>query len=194
VYLVVVGWNLPPPDISIMALDATIAACVFYRRAVGVALVANQVRDDVRFTLARFENVQSSPEMEQAGIDSLDLRLRVYFLFFSKTWKKQVAKLNGFKRPDIVIVEGPTPLSALVKDMAIPLTAVPEITYPDVPTLPSSDSMFNVYRTTGIAWVPDNASSTTGGGSSKTCWTSTAFRPTRRTESVRDCECMRRRT
>lgn len=69
VYLVVVGWNLPPPDIAIIAFDATIAACVFYGKTVGVTLVANQVGNDVRFTLARFENVQSSPEMEQAGIE-----------------------------------------------------------------------------------------------------------------------------
>ncbi len=70
VYLVVVGWKLSPDELLVLALEALIAACVFHRRHTGVLLVANEVGDDsVWSTLGRVENIMSTPEMEQRGIE-----------------------------------------------------------------------------------------------------------------------------
>lgn len=72
----------------------------------------------------------------------IDLRLRVYFLFISKTWKKKIAKLAGWSRPSaaapatypIVEAAGGVPLMSLPN----PLEAAPELSFPIIPTITTS--------------------------------------------------------
>jgi hypothetical protein len=74
----------------------------------------------------------------------LDVRLRVRFLFFSKTWKKRIAKLPGLQKTFAWTGTLDVPVNLPALDLPVldpvPLPTIPEITASDL-------------------WFPDNASS-----------------------------------
>jgi hypothetical protein len=61
----------------------------------------------------------------------IDVRARVYFAFFSKTWKKRIAKLSGFQQ-SFTIVDGGTNIPLV--DAANPLDARPQVVFVNVPS------------------------------------------------------------
>lgn len=67
VYMIVVAADANHADLSATSMEVTIAACVHYSKSVGITFVLNQIGDELRFNLAKFENVQWDAEMAAAG-------------------------------------------------------------------------------------------------------------------------------
>jgi hypothetical protein len=67
----------------------------------------------------------------------IDARVRVYFAFFSKTWKKTIAKLKGYSPAPITFVEGD--FHQPLVDLPSPLDALPQITFVTLPQVSAAD-------------------------------------------------------
>lgn len=48
-------------------MEVTIAACVYFEKSAGIAIVANQIGVDIRCTFGRIEQVSPTFETIQAG-------------------------------------------------------------------------------------------------------------------------------
>jgi len=66
-YMVIVGAEADHESLGMQAMDLTIAGCIYYSKSIGITLLLNQSGDTLRFSLARFENVQWDAEMAAAG-------------------------------------------------------------------------------------------------------------------------------
>lgn len=87
----------------------------------------------------------------------VDVRARVYFAFFSKTWKKRIAKLKGFTQ-NFTIVEGSAGSDLPLVDLGNPLDARPQVVFVNVPTTTTANFPgFNAWPTpSALSTAPEN--------------------------------------
>lgn len=67
VYVILIAWNEDPGELSLKAMDITVAACVYFGKSSGIAIVMNQIDVNIRCTFGRIEQVSPTFEMIQAG-------------------------------------------------------------------------------------------------------------------------------
>ncbi len=82
----------------------------------------------------------------------IDARVRVYFAFFSKTWKKTIAKLRGYSPAPITFVEGA--YHQPLVDLPSPMDALPQITFVTLPPVSAANFPSFTSWTTPAAGTP----------------------------------------